>query len=163
MTSEEYLRQAVRLDEKINSDLEELAWLRAMAGSVHSSVPRDRVQTGRRGEAPFVRSVEKILAMEEKIDREIDRLVDLREQIREVIDAVPNRDERMVLHCRYIKGMSWDQTALKLNAAKRTIHRWHASALQHVVLPEKPIVISEEAERKKPGGTGDGHGGSSHY
>ena len=142
MTSEEYLRQATRLDEKINYDLEELAWLRAMAGSVPSSAARDRVQTGRRGEAPFVRSVEKILAMEEKIDREIDLLVDLREQIRGVIDALPNRDERMVLHCRYIKGMTWDQIALKLSAAKRTIHRWHASALEHVVLPEKPIVIS---------------------
>ena len=149
MTSEEYLRQATRLDEKINNDLEELAWLRAMAGSVPSSAARDRVQTSRRGEAPFVRSVEKILALEEKLDREIDRLVDLREQIREVIDALPNRDERTVLHCRYIRGMTWDQMELKLSATKRTLHRWHASALEHVVLPEKPIVIAEEAENKK--------------
>ena len=144
MTSKEYFCQAYRLDERINSDLEELAWLRAMAGSLRSSVPRDRVQTSRRGEAAFVSGVERILALEQKIDREIDQLVDLREQMREVIDTVKNRDERMVLRYRYINGMSWEQIELKMHATKRTLHRWLASALQHVVLPEKPIVISEE-------------------
>ena len=141
MTSKEYFCQAYRLDERINSDLEELAWLRAMAGSLRSSAPRDRVQISRRGEAAFVSGVERILALEQKIDREIDQLVDLREQMREVIDTVKNRDERMVLRYRYINGMSWEQIELKMHAAERTVFRWHASALQHVKLPDSPVAV----------------------
>ena len=37
MTAKEYLRQAYRLDQKINSDLEEVAALREMASSVSSA------------------------------------------------------------------------------------------------------------------------------
>ena len=93
MTTKEYLRQAYRLDQKINSDIEEVARLREMATSISSPVLGDKVQTSRSGDAPFVRSIEKILLLEEKIDREIDTLVDLKQQMREVIAAVPDTDD----------------------------------------------------------------------
>ena len=141
MTNKEYLRQAYRLDQKINSDIEEVARLREMAGSISSPVLGDKVQTSRNGDAPFVRSVEKILLLEEKINREIDTLVDLKQQMREVIAAVPDTDERMVLRYRYIHNLTWEQIGNELNADARTIRRWHGSALVHVVLPEEPIKI----------------------
>lgn len=141
MTNKEYLRQAYRLDQKINSDIEEVARLREMASSISSPVLGDKVQTSRNGDAPFVRSIEKILMLEEKINREIDTLVDLKQQMREVIAAVPDTDERMVLRYRYIHNLTWEQIGNELNADARTIRRWHGSALVHVVLPEEPIKI----------------------
>lgn len=141
MTNKEYLRQAYRLDQKINSDIEEVARLREMAGSISSPVMGDKVQTSRSGNAPFVRSIEKILLLEEKINREIGTLVDLKSQMREVIAAVPDTDERMVLRYRYIHNLTWEQIGNELNADKSTIRRWHGSALTHVVLPEDPIKI----------------------
>ena len=141
MTSKEYLRQAYRLDQKINSDIEEVARLREMSTSISSPVLGDKVQTSRNGDAPFVRSVEKILLLEEKINREIDTLVDLKQQMREVIAAVPDTDERMVLRYRYIHNLTWEQIGNELNADARTIRRWHGSALVHVVLPTDPIKI----------------------
>jgi DNA-directed RNA polymerase specialized sigma subunit len=141
MTNKEYLRQAYRLDQKINSDIEEVARLREMAGSISSPVMGDKVQTSRSGDAPFVRSIEKILLLEEKINREIDTLVDLKSQMREVIAAVPDTDERMVLRYRYIHNLTWEQIGNELNADKSTIRRWHGSALTHVVLPADPIKI----------------------
>lgn len=141
MTNKEYLRQAYRLDQKINSDIEEVARLREMASSISSPVLGDKVQTSRNGDAPFVRSIEKILMLEEKINREIDTLVDLKQQMREVIAAVPDTDERMVLRYRYIHNLTWEQIGNELNADARTIRRWHGSALVHVVLPEDPIEI----------------------
>ena len=36
MTAKEYLHQAYRLDQKINSDIEELSSLREMSGSISS-------------------------------------------------------------------------------------------------------------------------------
>lgn len=141
MTNKEYLRQAYRLDHKINSDIEEVMRLREMAGSISSPVLGDKVQTSRKGDAPFAHSMEKILRLEEKINREIDLLVDLKSQMRDVIAAVPDTDERMVLRYRYIHNLTWEQIGNELNADKSTIRRWHGMALAHVVLPENPIKI----------------------
>lgn len=141
MTNKEYLRQAYRLDQKINSNIEEVAHLREMASSILIPSPGVRVQTSRSGEAPFVRSVEKILEMEEEINRELDLLVNLREQMRAVIAAVPDTDERMVLRYRYIHNLTWEQIGNELNADERTIRRWHGNALLHVTMPENPVII----------------------
>ena len=141
MTNKEYLRQAYRLDQKINSDIEEVARLREMAGNISSPVLGDKVQTSRNRDGLFVRNMEKILLLEEKINREIDALVDLKSQMRDVIAAVPDTDERMVLRYRYIHNLTWEQIGNELNADKSTIRRWHGSALAHVVLPENPIKI----------------------
>jgi DNA-directed RNA polymerase specialized sigma subunit len=141
MTNKEYLRQAYRLDQRINSDIEEVSRLREMASGISSPVLGDKVQTSHSGEAPFVRSIEKIMALEERINKEIDLLVDLKEQIRSVISAVPDVDERMVLRYRYIQGLTWEQIGLEMNADERTIRRWHGNALLHIALPENPVII----------------------
>ena len=139
MTNKEYLRQAYRLDQKINSDIEEVARLREMAGNISSPVLGDKVQTSRNRDGLFVRNMEKILLLEEKINQEIDALVDLKSQMRDVIAAVQDTDERMVLRYRYIHNLTWEQIGNELNADKSTIRRWHGMALAHVVLPENPI------------------------
>ncbi len=141
MTSREYFRQAYRLDQKIQSDIEEVTRLRTMAVSISAPVAGDKVQTGRPSEAPYARCVEKILLLEEKINSEIDVLVDLKEQLREVIAAVSDIDEQMVLRCRYIHNMTWEKIGSELNANARTVRRWHGAALMHVSLPKKPIRI----------------------
>ncbi len=141
MTNKEYLRQAYRLDQKINSDIEEVTRLREMAGSISSPVLGDKVQTSRSGNGLFVRNVEKILLLEEKINREIDALVDLKSQMRDVIAKVPDTDERLVLRYRYIHNMTWEQIGNELHADKSTIRRWHGLALSHLKLPDDPIKI----------------------
>lgn len=141
MTPKEYLRQAYRLDQKINSDLEEVTALREMASSVSSPQFGERVQTSRKGDAPFVRCLEKIIALEEKINKEIDLFVELKKEIRTVITTVEDTDERMVLKYRYVHNYTWEQIGNELHADARTVRRWHGRALQHVILPENPITI----------------------
>ena len=102
-----------------------------MAGNISSPVLGDKVQTSRNRDGLFVRNMEKILILEEKINREIDALVDLKSQMRDVIAAVQD----------YIHNLTWEQIGNELNADKSTIRRWHGSALAHVVLPENPIKI----------------------
>lgn len=141
MTAKEYLRQAYRLDHKINSDIEELRRLRELSCSISAPQFGDKVQTSRPAEAPFVKCVHKILELEEKINSEIDLFVDLKQEIRAVIENVEDADEQMVLRCRYIHNMTWDEIGDELNADKSTVRRWHGSALTHVTLPEDPIRI----------------------
>jgi hypothetical protein len=97
MTPKEYLKQAYRLDQKINSDIAEAARLREMASSVGSPGFEAHCNPNRPTEASFVRCLERVWELEQKINTEIDKLVDLKEQIRTVIDKVENPDEQMVL------------------------------------------------------------------
>lgn len=141
MTVKEYLRQAYRLDQKISSDLEEVALLREMVSSVSSPQMTERVQTSRNTDAPFVKALEKIVDLEEQINKEIDLLMELKKEIREVITTVDDTDERMVLKYRYVHNYTWEQIGNELHVDARTVRRWHGKALQHVVLPDNSIMI----------------------
>lgn len=141
MTPKEYLKQAYRLDQKINSDIAEAARLREMAAGVGSPGFEEHYNPNRATEAPFVRCLEKVWELEQKINAEIDKLVDLKEQIRGVIDMVENPDEQMVLRYRYIHNYTWEQIGDALYADERTVRRWHGRGLQHIKVPEDCIVI----------------------
>ena len=141
MTPKEYLKQAYRLDHRINSDIAELGRLREMSTSISSPSLGETVQTNRNTDAPFVKCLERIYSLEEKINEEIDLLVNLKDEIRSVIDMVSNTDERMVLRYRYIHNYTWEQIGDVLGADSRTVRRWHGQALGHVTLPEKLLKI----------------------
>lgn len=141
MTAKEYLHQAYRLDQRINSNIEELAALREMASSISSPQLSERVQTSKQADAPFVKNLEKIMALEDRINTEVNLLMELKDEIRRVITAVPNTDERMVLKYRYVHNYTWEQIGTELHADSRTVRRWHSKALQHVILPKNPVTI----------------------
>lgn len=141
MTPKKYLKQAYRLDHRINSDIAELGRLREMSTSISSPSLGEKVQTNRNTDAPFVKCLERIYSLEEKINEEIDLLVNLKEEIRSVIDMVSNTDERMVLRYRYIHNYTWEQIGDVLDADSRTVRRWHGQALGHVILPENLLKI----------------------
>ncbi len=141
MTPKEYLKQAYRLDQKINSDIAEAARLREMSSSVGSPGLEEHYNPNRPTEASFVRCLERVWELEQKINAEIDKLVNLKEQIRTVIDKVENPDEQMVLRYRYIHNWTWEQIGDTLYADESTIRRWHGRALQHITVPDDCIRI----------------------
>ena len=141
MTPKEYLRQAYRLDHRINSDIAEMERLQEMVGTVSSPSLEEHYNPNRPTEAPFIRRLEKVWELQDKINREIDRFIDLKAQMRDVIATVSDADEQMVLRYRYIHNMTWEQIGGELNADESTIRRWHKAALSAVVLPTDPIRI----------------------
>lgn len=141
MTLKEYLRQAYRLDHRINSDIAEMERLQEMVGTVSSPSLEEHYNPNRPTEAPFIRRLEKVWELQDKINREIDRLIDLKAQMRDVIATVSDADEQMVLRYRYIHNMTWEQIGDELHADRTTVFRWHNAALQHITLPEEPIII----------------------
>lgn len=141
MTAKEYLGQAYKLDERIQSQLEEVSRLRETATGLSSPTFGDRVQSSPHGDAPFVKAIERIIQFEDKINAEIDLLVALKEQIHETIETVKDPRERLVLRCRYIDGNPWKSLAVKLKIDLNTAYRLHRRALEHVALPENPIIV----------------------
>lgn len=141
MTPKEYLRQAYRLDHRINSDIAEMERLQEMVGTVSSPSLEEHYNPNRPTEAPFIRRLEKVWELQDKINREIDRFIDLKAQMRDVIATVSDADEQMVLRYRYIHNMTWEQIGDELHVDRTTVFRWHNAALKHITLPEEPITI----------------------
>ena len=78
MTAKEYLQQAYRLDNRINSNLAEISRLRELTKSISSPDFGEHFNPNHTTEAPFICSLERIWELERKIDAEIDLLVELK-------------------------------------------------------------------------------------
>lgn len=131
MTAKEYLMQAYRLNELIDSDVEELEHLRELAGRISGPNFGERVQTTRNVDPPYVKYLGDIMEMEQKIHCELCRLVVLKKQISGSLEKVRDREERLLLTFRYLNNYSWQEISDRLSVSMRTVHRIHASALQH--------------------------------
>lgn len=137
MQAKQYLKQAYRLNDLINSDLEELDELRIFSESISSPNLSGMPSSGTRNVEPtFARAIDKIIDLENHINEEIIRLVDLKKEIRSVINAVIDGDEKLLLKYRYINFCTWDDICVKMNVSIRTAHRIHAAALENVKVPE---------------------------
>lgn len=136
MTAKQYLRQAYRLNDLINSDLAELEQLKVLFTSVSSPNLSGIPSSGtRKQEAPFVNAVMKIIELEKVIDAEIDRFVDLKKEIRDVINKVPDNNQKLVLKLRYIQFLKWESVAAEMDLSLKQVHRIHNEALKNVKLP----------------------------
>lgn len=138
MNAKQYLKQAYRLNELIDSDLKELEQLKALATSVSSPSLTGMPGSGqRKQEAPFVNAIVKIIDLQNYINAEIDRFVDLKKEIRSVILKVPDNNQKLCLKLRYIQFYKWEAVAAEMNLSLKQVHRIHGEALQAVqkILP----------------------------
>lgn len=87
MKAKEYLERAYWLDQMIDSKLEQVASLRAMATKTTTIMKRDVVSRSRNMHS-MEDTVAKIADLEEEINADIDRLVDLKKEIGETIRRV---------------------------------------------------------------------------
>ena len=137
MTTKQYLKQAYRLNDLIKSNQQELADLRLLSDGVPGiDYSKERVQSSPSQDAPFVHIVCKIIGLENEINAEINRMVSLKLEIRSVINAVQDHDERLLLKYRYLNFMQWDDICEHMQVSMRTAHRIHAAALANVQIPK---------------------------
>lgn len=147
MNAKEFLSQAYRLDQIINSDLRESARLRSMLYSISSPGFEEHIRGSAPTEAPFVRTVEKLMALEETVNNEIDTLIELKEQIKSTINSVGDTNGQTVLRLRFLDDFTWEQIAAEMFVDTSTVRRWHDRALKEIVLPENPINIYEKRQK----------------
>ena len=141
MTVKEYLNQGYRLEHRINLIQGEIEKQRALSTSISSPGFEEHFSSGRNTEAPFERVLIKICTLEEKQAEALEKLLSFKEELLGVINAVENKDERLVLHYRYILNKTWVEIGDVLGWDERTIRRIHGKALAHVVIPENPTII----------------------
>ena len=136
MTPKEYLNQARHLDALINCRLREIDYWRDLYTSVAGSSFEEHHNPNRPADAPFVRCLEKIDAIQRDVEEKVTHLVSLREDINTRIDMLASHEEQMVLRYRYLDNCTWEEIAAMVNVSLRTVHRIHGSALQNFPLPE---------------------------
>jgi len=135
MNAKEYLGQAYRLDQRINSKLEQVASLNELATkATHTltGMPRNP----NRATSMMADAVTKIIDLQTEIDRDIDRLIDLKREIVGLIKAVVNAECQTILELRYLCFKSWEQIAVDMRYNVRHVYRMHDLAVSMIKLSE---------------------------
>ena len=133
MSAKQYLKQAYRLNELIQSNQKELDELHDLSISLPGTdYSKDKVQTSGSSDASYTKIIEKIIELEKAIESDIEKLLSLKLEIRTVINQVNDNEEKLLLKHRYLNFMSWDEICFEMNVSMRTAHRIHNLALQKV-------------------------------
>lgn len=135
MTAKEYLSQAYRLDQRINSKLEQVSSLNELATKCTSTLT-GMPHSPNRGSSTMADAVTKIIDLQAEINSDIDRLVDLKREIVTIIKAVDNTEYQTLLELRYLCFKTWEQIAVDMNYRVRNVHILHNEALEKVSVPE---------------------------
>ncbi len=134
MTAKEYLGQAYRLDQRINSKLEQVSSLNELAKKVTTTLtgmPRNPNQAT----STMADAVAKIIDLQAEINGDIDRLVDLKREMVTLIKAVNNIEYQTLLELRYLCFYTWEQIAVDMGYNVRHVYRIHDEAVECVVIP----------------------------
>ena len=134
MTAKEYLSQAYRLDQRINSKLEQVESLNGLATKVSSTLT-GMPKNPNHATSTMADAVSKIIDLQAEINNDIDRLVDLKREMVTVIKAVANIERQTLLEKRYLCFLSWEKIAVDMGYDLRYIHKLHAIALEECKIP----------------------------
>ena len=135
MTPKEYLNQAYWLDRRINSKLEQLSALQAMATKT-TSIMSGNVVSRTRNVHSMEDVIAKIVDMQAEINGDIDRLVDLKRDIMQVVKAVENPELQTLLELRYLCFKNWPDIAYEMHCSESNVYKVHSRALQAVQVPK---------------------------
>ena len=128
LSTKDYLSQAYKIDQRINSKIEQAQSLRELAGkatTVLSGTSTDGTQNICRMENIII----KILALESEINDDLNRLVDLKYEIFTAIKRVESPEFQTLLELRYLCFKTWEEIAVNLRLDIRWVHRLHNKAL----------------------------------
>ena len=129
MTAKEFLGQAYRLDQRINSKLQQIDSLRGLTQKVTQSYDNEVVSRTRNVSA-LEDAIIRLMEAEEQLNMQIDKLVDTKIEIGKLIEKVHNESYRLLLEKRYLCFLSWDQIAAEMHYSRRWVLNKHERALE---------------------------------
>lgn len=129
MNAKEYLSQAFRLDQRINSKLEQVSKLRDLSMKASGLRLAERI-SGTKEHSLMETALVKMIDLEAEINADIDRLVDLKREILAIINSVHPAEYQLVLEMRYLNFMTWEEIADRMSYSWRNVHYVHGKALR---------------------------------
>lgn len=77
--------------------------------------------------------------IERDIIRERYRSVQRFVSVRRSIESMRNEKEKTILTYRYLRNLDWDDIAIKTGYCLQWVHKIHAKALAHFIIPKEAI------------------------
>ena len=136
MTAKEYLGQAYRLDQRINSKLEQIRSLNELAAKCTSTIT-GMPKAPSHSTSMMEEAVGKIVDLQTEIDCDIGQLVDLKRDMVSIIKAVQNTEYQTLLELRYLCFKTWEQIAVAMDYSIQHIYRLRDKAIKEISLPAK--------------------------
>ena len=132
MTAKQYLSQALRIDQRIESRIAERDRLASKATSLRATQLTGMPRGGGRD---WTDAINEVIDLTSKIEDEIMELCRLKREIMATIDRVEDSRYRMLLEFRYRSGYTWEQIAEAMGYDVRWVYHLHGEALQTVKVP----------------------------
>ena len=131
MTAKEYLSEAYKIDDDINSKLEQIASLRELATKA-TTVISDMPGSPNRNLHKMEDAIVKLTDLEAELNEDINRLATMKVDITRMIKRVTNRQERNVLEKRYLCYETWEQISVDMGYSIQHTFRIHDLGLQKI-------------------------------
>ena len=131
MTAKEYLSQAYKIDNSINSKLEQVASLRDLATKATTTIS-DTPGSPNRNIHKMEDAIVKITDLEDEINADIQELISLKADIMHTIKRVSNRQQRTILEKRYLCFETWEQISVDMSYSIQHTFRLHDKALEAI-------------------------------
>ena len=138
MKAKAYLMKIKSMDTMINTDIEELAALEALATKTTSVIGDERVQSSG-SQQKMADAVTKIVELKDRINDEIDRFVDFKEEAKNLIFSVCDGDCIDLLYKRYFQDKKWEEIALEMNFT----YQWVSGGLHQRALSQVQKALDE--------------------
>lgn len=132
MNAKEYLSQAIWLNQRINSKLEQKEQLEALAKRVTVNFTQEKVSGGRNTKSPMEDATVKLIDLCHEINEDIDDLITLKAEILEVTNKLKDPVSQLLLQMRYFQGKTWEDVAFELGYNNRTVFKIHGKALKEI-------------------------------
>ena len=101
MTAKEYLSQTFHLDHRIDSKIDQIASLNALATKCTSAI-KGMPHNPSSSQSTMADAVCKIIDLQELLKKDLSALVDLKREIMGVINDLENDEDKTVLEKRYL-------------------------------------------------------------
>jgi hypothetical protein len=131
MRAKEFMSQALYIDQRINSKIEQIMSLRELAGKASATLTNTKV-SGTRNVHRMEDAIVKMAELEEEINAEVEVLVELKREISRVVSRVENPACQTLLSLRYLCFKRWEQIAEDMSYSIQHTHRIHGTALEAV-------------------------------
>jgi len=131
MSTKDYLSQAYRIDQRINSKLAQVMSLRDLlskATGTLSGAPKAATPNPHSMED----TIAKMVDLENEINEDIDELIDLKAEIMRRIKRVENTEYQTILELRYLCFKRWEEIAVDMGYSLRRLYELHDCALEEI-------------------------------
>lgn len=138
MKAKTYLKQIELMDAKINTRLEEVERLNALATKTTSVMGGERVQAST-SQQKMADCVTRIADLKTEINAEIDKFVNHKQEALKIMDEQCDPDCINLLYSRYFQYKPWEQIAVELNYT----YKWVSGGLHQRALAQVQKGLDE--------------------